>query len=541
MNILTVNWGCHDGSVTILKDGEIHSFFLEERFSGTKYDGDPIIALQRCISGFNERIDHCFVTSYPDATTSKSLPILNKLLDDYPKFIDVSSLHHRSHASLAFYNSGFEESLVIVVDGQGSLNFDFYAENETVYYMKYPNKINCIIKNISKSRDYFRNFHPTFHDNPEVLNKIKGDGGVVSVYNTATRLAGLNVLLNGKTMGLSSYGKKSNEYSLFDSNGHPKWELFTDENNADRLYKEHVGKSLDGLPITEENYQFFANYAHEVQDQTQTVVGNLIESALKKVPCKNVCVVGGYGMNVVANYYYTQRFPDVNFYFEPNSDDGGLSIGIAKMIHHDITKDCTIRPLKNLFYHGIRYDVTCYRGKTTKIKEIAKLLYDNKSVAVYKGLAEGGRRAYGNRSILFNPLNKNAKNIVNQIKKREWYRPFAAAVLEEDANTYFEMGNTKSSPFMTICFPVREKYRKILPGITHVDNTCRIQTVSRNDGYLYELLLEFRKLSGHGIILNTSFNLAGNSLVETPDQAFITLKKSNLDYLWFEETCQLFQ
>jgi carbamoyltransferase len=103
------------------------------------------------------------------------------------------------------------------------------------------------------------------------------------------------------------------------------------------------------------------------------------------------------------------------------------------------------------------------------------------------------------------------------------------------------MSRIKSSPFMTICFPVREKYVKIIPGVTHVDNTCRIQTVSKSDGYLYKLLQEFKQLSGHGILLNTSFNLAGQPLVETPMDAFDTLNNSSLDYLWFEETQQLFQ
>lgn len=112
-------------------------------------------------------------------------------------------------------------------------------------------------------------------------------------------------------------------------------------------------------------------------------------------------------------------------------------------------------------------------------------------------------------------------------------------MLEEDANIYFDMGRVKSSPFMTTSFPVRQEYVKILPGITHVDNTCRIQTVSETDGYLYEVLQEFKKLSGHGILLNTSFNLAGQPLVETPTNALNTLNNSSLDYLWFEETQQL--
>lgn len=164
----------------------------------------------------------------------------------------------------------------------------------------------------------------------------------------------------------------------------------------------------------------------------------------------------------------------------------------------------------------------------------------NKSVAVYTGLSEAGQRSLGNRSILFNALNPDAKDIVNKIKNREWYRPFACVILEEDVNIYFDVGRIKSSPFMTTSFPVRSKCVKIIPGITHIDNTCRIQTVSKTDGYLYKLLREFKKLSGHGILLNTSFNLAGQPLVETPTDAFNTLNNSYLDYLWFEETQQLF-
>jgi carbamoyltransferase len=156
---------------------------------------------------------------------------------------------------------------------------------------------------------------------------------------------------------------------------------------------------------------------------------------------------------------------------------------------------------------------------------------------VYRGLAEAGQRALGNRSIFFNPLHPNAKEIVNRIKKREWYRPFAGIVLEEDVDLFFDMGNIQSSPYMTISFPVKTN---LIPGITHIDGTCRIQTTSKEDGYLYELISEFKKLSGVGIILNTSFNLAGEPLVETPEDAIKTLKNSDLDCLWFEKTNQLY-
>jgi carbamoyltransferase len=244
-------------------------------------------------------------------------------------------------------------------------------------------------------------------------------------------------------------------------------------------------------------------------------------------------------MNIVANYYYLQRFPNIQFYFEPLCNDNGVSIGAAMNTYVELSKKIP-NSIGTIYFHGSHYDLSSYKGTTTSIKDIANLLYKNKSVGVYTGLAEVGQRALGNRSILFNPLNQNAKDIVNQIKKREWYRPFACMVLEEDANVYFDMGDIKSSPFMTICFPVRSKYVKIIHGVTHIDKTCRIQTVSKTDGYLYELLHEFKKLSGYGILLNTSFNLSGEPLVETPMDAFNTLNNSYLDYLWFEKTRQLF-
>jgi carbamoyltransferase len=290
--------------------------------------------------------------------------------------------------------------------------------------------------------------------------------------------------------------------------------------------------------ITKENYKLYSDFCYEVQCQTQKAVGDLIEGAIKETNITNICISGGYGMNIVSNYYYLQRFPNVKFYFDPICNDSGASIGSAILTYVTLTDKNPI-PIKNTFFHGMSHDILEYKGKTTSIKDIAKLLYQDKSVAVYTGLAEVGQRALGNRSILFNALNPDAKNLVNKIKKREWYRPFAAMVLEEDANTYFDMGRIKSSPFMTICFPVKPEYVKIIPGVTHVDNTCRIQTVSKEDNCLYELLQEFKKISGHGILLNTSFNLAGESLVETPDDAFNVLNNSCLDYLWFEETQQL--
>jgi carbamoyltransferase len=541
MNILAINYGVHDASACILKDGVVKSYYKEERLTGIKRDTEPKLAIKSCLDDFAEKIDYAAVISYPDATPY--IRMTSKLANlDLKHIYEYSFYHHLCHSSLAFYNSGFQDSIVIVVDGQGSIYKDSLTESETVYYVKKPNSFECLIRNLSVNKEH--SFFKMETGAEEVVHKHSkyecfinpDEGGIVNVYNTATVLISQSVLENGKTMGLSSYGEETNYPEFFDENSQANWNLFTETGCQQRLFKDHTDKVVKEL--TKSNYKFYADYAYAVQVQTQEAVGNLIQKAIEKTQCKNVCVVGGYGMNIVANYYYTQRFPEINFYFEPNADDGGLSIGAAMHLYHQKIKDDTYRPLTTTSFHGKKYDVTSYKETTTSIKDIAKILANNESVAVYTGYAESGQRALGNRSILFNALHPKAKDIVNEIKKREWYRPFAGIILEEDSPDYFEMGNIQSSPWMTISFPVKTD---IIPGITHVDNTCRIQTVSENDGYLFELLTEFKKLTGYGIILNTSFNLAGDPLVETPEDAFRTLYNSKLDYLWFQETNQLFK
>lgn len=167
--------------------------------------------------------------------------------------------------------------------------------------------------------------------------------------------------------------------------------------------------------------------------------------------------------------------------------------------------------------------------------EVVKNIIDGKIVAFFQGDSEWGPRALGNRSILFDPRNPNAKDLVNIIKKREWYRPFACSVLEEDANEYF---NTylQDSPFMTISFPVREDKKDVIPGVVHVDGSCRIQTVNNSIPHFYNLLTEFKYLTNVPVLLNTSFNLAGEALVESYEDAIKTFKKSDIDILWFPET-----
>lgn len=505
MAILSVHLG-HDSSICLLKNGQVKKYFLIERLTRKKYDYNEKVLLSLvknicqklkidiiCISNFNPPQGDNFIVTIFEECKNHNPNIKLVLQQD----------HHLNHASIAFYNSKFDESLVIVADGSGSKIEDNMVEVESVF-----------VFNREKNTLIYKNVVESFSSWDLPWGKV----GVGGLYDMASVLIGNTPDDCGKTMGLSSYGLPN---KLFE-------DLFLQQNPDIKPIKK----------VEQDNYQLHADFCYEVQQQTQKVIGDLIEDSIQKTGIKKVCISGGYGMNIVSNYYYLQRFPNVEFYFEPVCNDNGVSIGAAMNTYVELTGKIP-NPIETTAFHGTHYDISSYKGTTTSIKDIANLLYQDKSIAVYTGFAEAGQRALGNRSIFFNALNSDAKDIVNKIKKREWYRPFACVVLEEDANVYFDMGEIKSSPFMTICFPVRSKYVRILPGITHIDKTCRIQTVSKTDGYLYKLLQEFKKLSGHGILLNTSFNLSGEPLVETPVDAFNTLNNSYLDYLWFEETQQL--
>ena len=168
--------------------------------------------------------------------------------------------------------------------------------------------------------------------------------------------------------------------------------------------------------------------------------------------------------------------------------------------------------------------------------DVVKNIIEGKIVAIFQGGSEWGPRALGNRSILFDPRNPDAKDIVNKVKKREWYRPFAGTILLEHANDYFEMLTIKETPYMSYAIPAKQKARDEVPGIIHVDGTCRIQTVTREQNkHFYDLIEEFYKQTGEPILINTSFNLAGEPLVETLEDAKDTVNRSDIDLLYTPE------
>jgi carbamoyltransferase len=534
MRIVSIHTG-HDSNACVYNDGKVEKYILTERVTGKKHDRDIYSILPEFLSSLPEEVDYFLI--------SADQKVRDLILEHYPydfgnwdvwpkdefrrknENIISANEHHRYHAELAYWNSGFDKSIVVVVDSQGQHvnKFNDLVESESIYVydgLKRPKRLyKSVIREISESNFTSRKFEKLV-----TQYSHKNNFGLGSFYDIAAKYIGGDC---DEVMSLAAYGESTSKYKFF-----LKGNCFNNEGAFEHYDDDRATE------ITNENHKKYADFCYETQRQTEKALGDLVASSVATTGIKKVCVSGGYAMNVYANYYLTQRFPDVEFYFEPMCGNSGLSIGYAMshyFLEHIDFPDCPCggipEPLETTFLHGEVYENN-YVGDKKNVKDIAKLLHGNKSVGVYGGLAESGQYALGNRSILFNALNRDAKKIVNKIKNEEWYKSFSVVTLEEDAHRFFD--NVTPS---AMCFPSNKGLGLLLSGVTHVDGTCVVQVV--HSGHLYELLKEFKEISGYGILLNTSLNLAGDPFVETPEQAVSLLKNSSLDHLWFADTGQM--
>jgi carbamoyltransferase len=544
MKILGISTA-HDASVAVIKNNKILYFCKQERLSKIKRDYLHINKLESLNEAIKIHKDIDVVVLSSPVPGNQVVDFLEAYLKNKVKksckFFKMCDEHHKTHASLAFYNSGFKKSLVFVIDRHGS-KIKNLTESESVFICDYPNSFTPIYKSY-----YLSNIGENYDiENLEQIRQLKikyknckivadSTMNITKVYETATTLIGQNILENGKTMGLSSYGKDEPFEKLFIKN-RPNTNLFFHYLGKEAGIKKYIYNQNKNF-LKED--KLYSNYAFQVQKQTQEEILTLIKKYVNKTKIDKVCLTGGYALNVLTNQFLIKNLPKIKFYFEPLADDSGNSIGAAYYYYRHFSKNKKIFPLDNVFFNHkkeiFKKEKNNFNFIKITTKQIAKFLQEQKIVAVYNKLAEAGPRSLGNRSILFDPRNINAKDIINKIKKREWYRPFACSILEKSAKNYFYMYNLKKSPFMTISFDVKSNKKKNILGVVHVNNTCRIQTVNKKINHLYKLLLEFEKLTKVPALLNTSFNIAGKPLVETIEDAINTFKKTNIDVLWLPE------
>mgnify|MGYP001037393565 CR=1 FL=1 len=382
--------------------------------------------------------------------------------------------HHQSHAAYAYLNSGFEESDILAIDGRGW-------------------KFNCI-----------------FIDKDGKIKDLSHKLSIGGLWNRLAQDLGFGYLGAGKVMGLAGYGKYCHQ--------------------VDAIVQAYLLNPNHKLP----------NYAHKVlqnvseEDVAYTLQHATVELIKKYVyPLKtsnNLCVAGGVAYNGYMNEELTKHW--ANVHVPPAAGDEGQALGTY--MHADYVLNGNVHTPTVYAGKDHTVDETIFDGLEYTVKaidevypEVAKAIAKGAIVGWFQDCSESGNRALGNRSILADPRNPDIKNIINsKIKLREDFRPFAPSVLEEHYTEYFDTNQT--SPYMSRIMPVTSD---AIPGVTHVDGTARIQTVTEefNSKY-YKLIKEFGKLTGVPMLLNTSFNCQ-EPIVETPEDAVATFKKCGLDML----------
>jgi len=545
----------HNSSVCLLKNGEVLFYLEEERASRWKHDGTPLRALE-LVKKYTNRIDALAI-----GHTDNNVPRSDWCSDNiYVEFLRkhhlithktpvhlLGNIHHKLHAACAFYNSGFDDAVAVIVDGAGTfmegknhlgVQIGMW-EAETIFNCSYPTEFETIYQNLqtnyATSRQRIENA-----ENPKSESWISDNPGIVKCYEAVTVYLGFDPIEAGKTMGMAPYGLADDRIPNF-FNGIGK----TNRNLVTPTIPSASVINTNNFDFLEDNtLENQKNLAYKIQTDSQAAVLALIKKAVEMSGKTNVVIAGGYGLNCVANYWYLDQLPKgVNLYVEPVSHDGGTSIGAAKLIHYHMFQNDVKHPQTSIYY-GPKYELDVnhirtlpdFSCKEVSYTDVAKLIREKNIVCMFQGRSEAGPRALGNRTILFDPTVPNGKDIVNEVKRREWFRPFAGSVLVEKAHDWFDFKNLEESPFMMYAVDVKKEKLGEIPSITHVDGTCRAQTVSKDQNlHYYNLISEFEKLSGVPILFNTSFNLGGDPLVETFDDAINTLRKSDLQYLYLPE------
>jgi carbamoyltransferase len=573
----------HNGGVCLLKNGKVIFSTEEERFTRRKYDGGPLASMLK-IKEYTDKLD-LMVIAHTQTLADTSgvidftgddmytgfarklrlidhkIPSYNRPGGEHPQVLDFSHMHHRLHAACAFYRSGFEDAVAVIVDGAGTFipmttdaGQTWGWEVETLFDCAYPAEFKTLYKHIG-----MRDAAATQIDNLEIQNEtyecvISDRAGIVKVYEAVTEYCGFSAIEAGKTMGLFPYGEEnSNIPKLFQDDSIvplSNRNLFIPTYPNSGVVNANLFAELkDGLASDVTKLQNRRDLAYACQTQTQEQVVHLIRKAVEMSGKTNVVVSGGYGLNCVANYHYLDALKDdgINVYVEPVSNDAGTAMGAAMMAYKHMTDDTTIEEATDSLYLGMQYNY-----KDSDIDELANqynatvvdatnndlidLITSKNIVSIFQGASEAGPRALGNRSILYDPTDPDGKDHVNEVKRREYFRPFAGSILEEDVHEWFDLRGMESSPTMMYAVNCQPGIEEKIPAIIHVDGTCRIQTVNReqNPNY-YDIIKAFKERTGCPIIFNTSFNLGGEPLVETLDDALWTLQESDIEYLYLPE------
>ncbi len=531
--ILGINGGIRPGyqdiSAVLMKGGKVVAAMEEERLTRIKHSAGqlPILSIHEVLRIANISMDEVSVLAFHGSTWNESIEfvIKNHFISQFGKCPPIKRYHHHQcHAASAFYPSGFREALVITVDGSGD--------------------------GISTQVSVGRN------GKLELIKQYPRPQSLGMFYSIFTQICGFTRDTDEyKLMGLSAYGNPSifnlDDILWVDENGYRFNEdymvrILPGQSSPTRheiLYSHKLVEKLNvSRRINKEITESYKNIAAAAQKKIEEAMVTLVKNHVMETGINTVCLAGGVALNCLANQKIEALDEVKELFVQPASTDAGISLGAAYLASREEGVVAFEKHSHVFWGNGFSDEaiesvlIKCqlvYEKMDSLVISAADDLANGKVIGWFQGNMEFGPRALGNRSILANPSTKNIQHVVNEkIKFREGFRPFGASVLAEDFQTYFH-SNSQEASYMTKVFNVKKDFKDLLAGVTHVDGTCRVQTVNQNQNPLYySLLLAIKKQCGHGVLLNTSFNLNHEPIVNTPREAIASFFASGMDSLY---------
>lgn len=533
----------HDRGACIIKDNILIGAISQERIDRIKYSRSytlPYEAIEHLLKYHQLSIkDVDCIGIAGDAVEANCIIdfLKNEFAEHYQisiPFVPIS--HHLAHAYSAYYANGGGTSLILIADGGGDfINSQTEAES---LYLGHNGNITLLERRLQdppprKLMDWGNHFYPYI---PTALRKKQIS--IARKYEQVTYLLNFKFGEAGKTMGLASYGS-----SLFDYSSLQIKDLDFSLTYEDILRELYVKEQLSNLPHQQYIEKYGTHIAATVQSFTECAVVSLVSNICNKYQINNVCLAGGLFLNCLTNHKILEQTNIGHLFIMPPAGDDGQAIGAAIAAYKSFFGE--LNPIKiTLPYLGLEYTADEikreleskhlayeYLDDNELAKKIALLISEGNIIGLHRGKTEVGPRALCHRSILADATNPEMKDILNKkVKHRENFRPFAPVVTYEKQ---FEIFNLKAdSPYMLLATTVKEKYIPLIPSVTHVDRTARIQAIKKeNEPFIHLLLEEFESIKGVPVILNTSFNVAGEPIVEKPLDAIQTFLQTNIDIL----------
>ncbi|MFQ6109800.1 MAG: carbamoyltransferase [Candidatus Aminicenantales bacterium] len=585
MYILGISCYYHDAAAALIKDGKLVAAAEEERFSRIKHDFDfPDHAIRFCldyagISGkdldyvvFYEKPFHKFerilmtifqtfpkswkvfreamVTWLGDKLWVKSI-IRDRVGVDFNRILFGE--HHLSHAASCFYPSPFEEAAILTVDGVGEwTTATTGVGKDTVIRlfkeMKFPHSLGLLYSAFTAFLGFKVNEgeykvmgmapygKPIYVDKIyDKLIKVAEDGSFWLNMDYFSYHYSDERTFNSRFEGL--FGKPRN----------PEMHFFT----SNTRYPSYFGEKPTNYDALCRENEHYANIAASIQRVTEEILLKLANSLYRETGLKKLCIAGGVGLNSVANGRILRETPFEELFIQPSAGDGGGALGAALHAYHGLLGKPRTFILEHAYWGKAysegeiknfleRNNIPCEHipDEEKLLDRLVDDLQEGKVVGWFQGRFEWGPRALGNRSILADPRSEEMKDLVNtKIKFREPFRPFAPVILEKNTEDYFDADNIPQqfpARYMLLVLPLKEEKAAEIKAVNHM-GTGRLQTIRRewNPRY-YRVVEKFGEATGVPVLLNTSFNLRGEPIVNSPSDAFNTFSKSGIDILVLE-------